>query len=251
MTDLSSAVGARPRAAQLTNMALALRTLIECHLAGDSSPRLSVFYGPSGFGKSVAAGFAAIRERAVYIEAKSVWGQLSLLEAIARELGIARMERTSPRLLDQIVTTLNAHPVPLIIDEMDYLVRRQIVDLIRDIHDATSVGIMMIGMEALPTKLRAWEQFHNRILLFTAAEPASLDDGLLLRDHYCTKVAIADDLVAHIIQRCHGVTRRIVNNLKAAQRAALDDGMGAVDLAWWGDRPIMTGDVPSRRLAAA
>ncbi|WP_197432012.1 AAA family ATPase [Sphingomonas sp. CCH15-F11] len=231
-------------------MALALRTMADCHHAGDDSPRLSVFYGPSGYGKSVAAAFTGVRTRAVYVEARSVWTQRSILEALARELGIARLERTAPRLLQQVVDQLASDPVPLIIDEMDYLVKRQAVDLIRDIHDATRVGIMMIGMESLPSKLRAWEQFHNRIIRFTPAQPASVDDACKLRDHYCAHVAVADDLVELIVDRCHGVTRRIVNNLKTVEREALDEGVGAVDRAWWGGRAIITGDVPTRKVAA-
>ncbi|MCH4893401.1 AAA family ATPase [Sphingomonas sp. SFZ2018-12] len=236
--------------AQLTNMSLALRTMARCHNAGDNSPRLSVLFGPSGYGKSVAAAFTAVRTRAVYVEAKSVWTQRSILEAIAKELGIARLERTAPGLFQQIVDHLIANPSPLIIDEMDYLVKRQAVDLIRDIHDATRVGIMMIGMESLPSKLRAWEQFHNRIVEFTQAQPASVEDGTKLRDHYCTAVQVADDLVELIVDRCHGVTRRIVNNLKAVEREALEEGIGAVDRDWWGGRAIVTGDVPTRRLVA-
>lgn len=233
--------------AQLTNMALALQTLVDCVEAGDNSPRLGLFYGFSGYGKSVGAAFAGARTGAAYIEAKSIWTQRTLLEAIAEELGIARLDRTAPRMLRQIIEELNRSPRPLIIDEMDHLVKKQSVEIIRDIHDATSIAIMMIGEEALPGKLKEWERFDNRILIAQPAQPASEEDALKLRDHYCRRVAVADDLALMFRERCRAVTRRIVVNLQAAEREAAIDGEQRIDVRWWGNRPVRTGDIPTRR----
>jgi DNA transposition AAA+ family ATPase len=240
---------ARPAQAQLTNMSLALRTLLDCREAPEGSPRLGLFYGFSGYGKSVAAAFCAGRVEAAFIEAKSVWGQRSILEAIARELGIARIERTNPKILQQIIDALLREPRPLIIDEMDHLVKKQSVEVIRDIHDGAGIAIMMIGEESLPAKLREWERFDNRILVATPAQPASFEDGCKLRDHYCHRVAIADDLVSFFVERTKGVTRRVVTNLQTAQRVALEEGAEEIDRAWWGTRPVMTGETPLRRAA--
>jgi len=238
------------RSADLTNMSLALKTLLDVQDAGERSPRLAIFYGPSGYGKTVAAAFAAAHTGAAYIQARSIWTTRSLLEAIAEEIGIPNVARTSPKILAQIVQQLTIDDRPLIIDEMDYLVKRQAVEIIRDIHESTSIGIMMIGEEGLPQKLKEWERFHNRILVATAAQPASDDDALKLRDLYCTHARVSDELALHFRARCNGVTRRIVVNLKAAQRAAIDNGLDAIDLETWGGRAVMTGDVPARRRAA-
>lgn len=236
--------------AQLTNMRLALRTYLDCQEAGEGEPRFGLLYGPSGYGKSVASAFTASRTNAAYIEAKSVWTQRSILEAIAEELGIARLGRSAPHILEQIINELNRTPRGLLIDEMDYLVKKQFVEIIRDIHDATRIPILMIGEEALPAKLKEWERFHNRILVATPAQPSSLEDARKLRDHYCGRVDIADDLVERIAGLCHGVTRRIVVNLRNCQRVAMEEGTGAIDLAWWAGRPFQTADVPARRRAA-
>lgn len=237
--------------AQLTNMALAYQTMADCAAASENMPRLGVFYGPSGFGKSVGAAFTAARFDAGYVEAKSIWTQRSLLTALAEAVGIVRVEKTGPRILEQLIEHLNAHPRPVIIDEMDYLVKKQMVDIIRDIHDATSVAILMIGEEALPSKLKEWERFDNRILAHTPAQPASDADALKLRDHYCRRVQVADDLVLEIARTCGGVTRRIVTNLERAQNLAVDDGTLAIDLAWWGKRRIENGALPIRRSVGA
>jgi DNA transposition AAA+ family ATPase len=245
------ALGDRPSAgfAQLTNMGLGLRTYLDCAEARPGLPRIGTLHGPSGYGKSVAMAYTAQKTGALYVEAKSIWTQRSLLEAIAAELGIVAFERSAPRILQQIIDQLNADPRGLIIDEMDHLVRKQHVEIIRDIHDATSAPILLVGEEALPSKLRSWERFHNRILVFTAAQPASLDDALKLRAHYCPRIDIADDLVERIVRVCKGVTRRIVTNLIRAERCAIESGASEIDLGWWGDRPLDTGDAPIRRAA--
>jgi SpoVK/Ycf46/Vps4 family AAA+-type ATPase len=249
MTDLFSPRPVATEPAQLTNMRLGLATMLECQDAGDGSPRLGLFYGPSGYGKSVAAATVAARLGGAYVVAKSIWTQRSLLEAIAAELGITRLERTGPRLLEQIVDQLLREPQPLIIDEMDHLVKKQSVEIIRDIHDAARVPVLMIGEEALPAKLKAWERFDNRILIATPAQPSSIGDALLLRDFYCPRVAVADDLVAAIVDVTKGVTRRIVTNLQAVQAAATAEGLGSMDLQAWGDRRFRTGSLQTRRAA--
>lgn len=163
---------ARAGHAQLTNMSLALRTLLDCREAGNNAPRMGVFYGFSGYGKTVAAAFAAARTGAIYIHAQSIWTQRTFLETLAEEMGISRPEKTGPRILRQIIDQLNQSPCDIIIDEMDYLVQKRMVEIIRDIHDNTQVGVLMIGEEALPSKLKEWERFDNRILVATAAQPA-------------------------------------------------------------------------------
>lgn len=239
-----------PGKAHLTNMTLCLRTLLDCRESENPSARMGLFYGFSGYGKTVAAAFASARTGAIYIHAQRIWTQKSLLEAIAEALGIARLERTATGIFRQIIQQLALTPVDIIIDEMDYLADKGLVEVIRDIHDNTSVAVLMIGEEALPTKLKRWERFDNRILVATAAQPCSLEDALKLRDHYCHRIRVADNLAEHFRQRCRGITRRIVNNLQAAQRQAALDGVTDVDLHWWGDRPIATGEVLPRRREA-
>ncbi len=105
--------------APLTNMGLALRTLMDCMAVGRESPRLGLLYGYSGYGKSVGAAFAAARTNATYVCAKSVWTQRTLLEGIAGSLGIMKLVRTAPGILDQVIEQLTIHPRPLVIHEMD------------------------------------------------------------------------------------------------------------------------------------
>lgn len=247
MTDLIDRGVHEP--AQLTNMRLGLSTMLDCQDAEEGSPRMGLFYGPSGYGKSVAAATIAARLNGAYVVAKSIWSQRSLLEAIATEVGITSLARTGPRLLDQIVQQLLDEPQPLVIDEMDHLVTKRSVEIIRDIHDNARVPVLMIGEEALPAKLKAWERFDNRILVATPAQPATIADARLLRSYYCQKVEIADDLLEAILKATQGITRRLVTNLQKVQTEAIAAGSSSFDLADWGDRRFRTGQVITRKAA--
>ena len=189
------------------------------------------------------------QRKSTYIQAQELWTRKTLLEVLAEELGITRPSRTAANLLRQIIDQLKVRPVDLIIDEMDYLANKGLVNTLRDIHDGTRVAILMIGEEALPAKLKAWERFGNRIVSTTAALPATYDDAIKLRNHYCHRIVIADDLAELFRLRCKGVTRRIVNNLQMAQKVAAGEGVANINAEWWGNRPIRTGDIVTRKAA--
>lgn len=238
--------GRRPPA-QLTNMRLAMQTMMQIHEAPIGVPRIGVLHGFSGYGKTVAAAHVASYMDALFVTADPVWTQRAMLEAIGRELGITRLERSAPRLLTQIIDQLASDRRPLIIDETDYIVDRDWIEIIRAVHDKAQIPVLLIGEESLPAKLKKRERFDNRILVATPAEPATLEDAILLRDHYCLSARIADDLVAAIVAACKGVTRRIVVNLQAVQARALQQGRDTINLDAWGDAPFMTGQIQTRR----
>lgn len=245
MTDDIPAV--RPGNAQLTNMAIAVKAALDVQAAAHLSSRIALFYGPSGYGKTVASAYVAAQLGGVYIRPHSVWTSLTLVRNLAAEVGIAKTARTVPDILGQIIDELRANPRLLIFDEMEFLVKRQLVEIIRDVLDETAVPVMMIGEETLPGKLKEWERVDNRILVRAPAQPASEADALKLRDHYCPRLTVGDDLALHFRDACKGITRRIVVNLMEAQRVAIDEGADTMTLAAWGNRHIENGHVPARR----
>jgi SpoVK/Ycf46/Vps4 family AAA+-type ATPase len=236
------------RLAQTRNMQLALDTMFAIITAPFGVPRMATFSGPSGWGKTVACSHVAAVTDAIYIEVRSTWTTKTFLEELARELGISHRARTAADIQKQICERLSKSPCPLIIDEMDYLASERPIGAVRDIYESTAIPILMVGEENLPAKLKTWERFDNRILKSTLAEPANIADGRMLRDLYAGKVSIADDLIDHFVRSCHGVTRRIMANLQEASRVAVDEleGGTAIDLAAWGNRQVMNGDLPRR-----
>lgn len=213
-------------------------------------PGMVVFYGPSGFGKSTAAAFVANRTRAYYVECRSTWTRRATLTAILHEMGIAapgggRIYEMSDAICEQLVKSER----PLIVDEMDHLVDKSAVELIRDLYEGSRAPILLIGEERLPKKLEKWERFHGRILDFVPAQPADLEDARHLSRLYCDGVTIEEDLLKRIHHLAHGSARRICVNLERVRAVAASSGLKRIGLSAWGERELYTGEAPARRIA--
>jgi DNA transposition AAA+ family ATPase len=210
-------------------------------------PGLAVVHGPSGYGKTVAATYAANKYQAYYISCKSTWTKKAMLLAIAKEMSICP-SKTMYEIVDQIAEQLVLSGRMLIIDEFDYAVDKNMVDVIRDIYQASEAPIILIGEEKLPKKLEKFERFHNRILSWIPAEPANFEDAQKLRDFYCDKVRVDDELLKKVLNVVDGRIRRICVNLSYIQDEALNNGKSEATIEWWGNRKFFTGSAPVRRL---
>lgn len=233
--------------AEINNMALCDVALERALSRSANLPGLVCFYGPSGWGKSFSANHIANRRRAYYVQAKSVWSKKHTLAAILREMGVTPAG-TIADMADQVAEQLAASGRPLIVDEMDHLVDRNAVELIRDLYEASRAPILLIGEERLPQKLKKWERFHGRVLAWVPAQPVTVDDARKLQPLYCPQVAVAEDLLERLVELAHGSVRRVCVNLEHIQETALTSGLDAVDLAAWGRRELYTGEAPSRRV---
>ncbi len=247
-------LGNGPTAAT-TNVAICMRAAERAISRPAHLPGITAFYGPSGYGKSMGAAFAATKYRAYYVELKESWTAKAFLQKTLQVMRVTP-ERTVYQMADQASEQLalaqnGDRPRPLIIDEFDYAIKKGYVDVVRDLYEASGgAPILLIGEEMLEGKLRKWERMHNRILDWFPAQPATIADVRRLADMYCPKTKVADDLLERLLQATRGVTRRICVNLDrvaefaAANPAADDKG---VTLAQWGNRDIYTGEALRRR----
>jgi predicted ArsR family transcriptional regulator len=64
----------------------------------------------------------------------------------------------------------------------------------------------------------------------------TLDDAHQLKGIYSPDVAIADDLLTHVVEIAHGSVRRLCVNLVNIQEHAMLHGLDAIDRANWGRR---------------
>ncbi|MFD1342913.1 AAA family ATPase [Litorisediminicola beolgyonensis] len=193
-------------------------------------PGMGCFYGPSGFGKSMAGIYCANQLDAVLVQCESVWSQKALCEAIIRELGLTP-ERVVYRMVAQIQQALAVRNAPLIIDEADFLVKKKMVEVLRDIYEKSFVPVILIGEEALPSKLREWERINSRMLERVAAQPIDDNDFDALARIRAPKIVLGDALKASIKQASQGSARLIVNNLDTVRIEAQRRGLSAIDLA--------------------
>ncbi|QOX79830.1 ATP-binding protein [Trichlorobacter lovleyi] len=209
-------------------------------------PGMAVLYGFSGFGKSTAAAFVANKMRAYYIECKSVWTKKALLENILKVMGITPAH-TVTSMLDQVCEQLARSGRPLIIDEMDHIVEKAAVEIVRDIYEGSKAPILLIGEERLPAKLVKWERFHGRIMEWTAAPAADVNDVKVLANFYCPGITIGDDLLSLIHTKAKGSVRRIATNLELIKDEAANQGTTTIGLKQWGKRDLYTGEAPQPR----
>jgi hypothetical protein len=232
--------------APLANVALCMSALNRTITRPAHLPGIVVFYGPSGYGKSTAATVATIRKDACYVQARSSWTRKAAHQAILKGLGV-NPAKTVAEMSDQVAEELALSKRPLIIDEVDYLVERGTIEIIRDIYEASQAPVMLIGEEGLPGKLKRWERFHGRVLDWCPAQPASLEDCKSLAKLHATKVAIHADLLAKVHEVAGGSVRRICVNVARIEDQALVVGREDMDLAAWGSRELYTGEAPARR----
>ncbi len=209
-------------------------------------PGIVTFSGPSGFGKSTAVASVAAKYGATYVEVRSVWTKKAFLEAVLLQLGI-QPAKTISAMTDQVSEELALSQRPLLIDEADNLVDRNLVELVRDIYEQSKAPIVLIGEEALPQKLRRWERFHGRVLRWAQAVPANMEDGRILAKHFVPAITIKDDLLEQIVNDAHGSVRRIVTNLDRIYDEAAGHEWAEVGLKEWGKRPLHSATPPQAR----
>ena len=233
--------------APLTNVALTMAALERTMNAPRHLSRQIVLYGPSGWGKTKSITYAANKLRGYHVRCFEVTTKKSLFVSILKEMGITPAA-TLPEMQDQITEELTASQRPLIIDEVDYLVKKGVIEVVRDIHDGSACSaIILVGEEKLPTNLLKWERFHRRVHEWVMAQPADFQDADQLRRLYIRPgLHVADDLLHDILAIARGSVGRIAENLEAVQTEALANGWTEVDRTAWGNRPLVAGKAPKR-----
>lgn len=233
--------------AALTNVGIITHAIMRTMKRPSHLPGLVVVHGNSGYGKTYAASYAAANLNAIYVAAKSTWTKKTYLLSILGEMGIVPA-KTIGEMMEQVCQQLAITNRPLIVDEFDYCVNSNgLLALTRDIYDGSLAPIVLIGEELLPAKLEREERFHNRILDWIAAQPASFEDAQKLRDLFCREVKIADNLLEKIADVSDGRVRRICVNLELVQDFALSQGIEKIDLSVWGSKEFYKCSAPARR----
>ena len=243
MTALYNSIAALPNVAALS------RLVEQVEHRGASLPGMACFYGPSGWGKSTAAAYAANAHDCHVVQMKSAWKAGKLVRAIAAELSI-KPAYTIGDIVDQIAESLARSGRTLMIDEADNAATNGMIEIIRDIYESSQVGVILIGEENLPQTLQRWERVHGRMLDWVAAKPGSAQDLDLLAPIYAPGITIEADLKAKVMAAAGQSIRRICVNLAAVKersRAIGQDRMTAADM---GKVVFFTGQAPAPRRIA-
>ena len=237
--------------APLANIGVMENALHRLANRGPGDPGMIVISGPSGYGKSMAAAWAKARHRAYYLQLDDFLTKKSLLIALCRVLGLNNGNTprgTAADLADMVAAQLNAARRPLIIDEFDFAVDKNLVMSVFSLYEKSKASIILVGEEALPAKLaRAeWEKFAGRVLDTFYAEAISLEDARTLARHKFPDFAFADDLLQHLVDISKGSVRRVNNNLGAIHNEGMSLGWDSCDRATWGERKLQRPEVKRR-----
>lgn len=236
--------------APLKNVAAVVSLIERIENRAPGLPGMATFFGFSGWGKTTGGIYAANKFQAVLVEVRSAWTAKKLCKSILTELGL-KPANTVADMLDQIAESLARSGRPLLIDEADHLVSRRIVQIVRDIHDASGATVILIGEELLPQKLREWERVHGRMLDWVAAQPADMGDLGHLAGIYCPGIVLGQELKQRLLKASTGSVRRISVNLARLNEFALTRGLQKLGAEDFDATRFFTGEAPTPRKGVA
>ena len=205
---------------------------------------IGVFYGYPGLGKTEASIYVRGKVRGVLVEMGHGWTPKHLLETILQQCGVAA-SGSVPKLQDTLIRYLADEERPLIIDEADKLMEKQMIEHIRTIQGVARCPVLLIGEEKLPQKLQRWEHTHDRVLEFVSAQPCDLEDARALSALFCP-VELEDELLDKIRREAQGRPRRMMNTFAAVAEFARNAGLTSLSIETY-EGPFHTGAAPAPR----
>jgi len=195
-------------------------------------PGMGLIYGQTGAGKTTATTWYVNKCNGVYVRAMSLWSPSSMMKAISKELDIAPVRSLSD-MADNIVIKLAETGRPLFLDEADYLLdQKRMVEALRDLHDLSTVPVILIGMAGIQRKIQMRKQVSGRLAQWIEFRPCDLEDVRMLASGLC-EVDVADDLVANLHTKTHGLARNIVVGLSRIEERGKRKGKDSMALADW------------------
>lgn len=203
-------------------------------------PGMALIYGYTGAGKTFAVTQMMTRFRGVFVRAWSTWTPNAMLANITRELGGEASRWTSP-MVDFVVKQLVIQERPLFVDEVNHIdANRQMMHLLRDIHDTTGVPVVMISEETTPRKISRYPQIAGRIYESVEFKALDMEDMHTLSDTIC-EVDVAEDLLAKLHRDTDGNMRMATDGLAKIERMAKTNGFNRVTVEQWGARKFVFG----------
>lgn len=125
-------------------------------------PKMALVYGGHGLGKSQTILWWATNNDAVYVRANQGMTSRWLLSDIAEELGEVPFWHTQET-FNLIEQNLKTNHKIIIIDEVDYLIEKNTIETLRDLHDRTGSPIVLVGMGMADKKITRYKHLEDRL----------------------------------------------------------------------------------------
>jgi len=224
----------RNEVAQVKNIRLVLQTVRELQQRAPGVPGMGLWWGKSGFGKTTAAAWLVNQVHGIYLRAVETWTPHAMLSAFMNELGAAPMSRSNP-MLTFIVESVRVSGRPVFIDEADYVVKKGMLNTLRDLHDLSTVPVILIGMQDFRQKVTHREQLTGRIARWTEFCPADFKDACELAKTVC-EVEVGRDLLERLHRDTSGSMRGMTVGLSHIENFGKRTGKSPVTSKDWGSR---------------
>lgn len=143
-----------------------------------TAPRIGLGYGSFGLGKTHSLERITFKKNAILLRASQTWSKKQLLEKLCTELAID-IGGGSGRMYDRVVEELRRNPRILIIDEVDALLHGDkigVLEMLRDIHDETTIVLYYIGMEEANAKLKRHRHYYSRVTELVEVKTVCYED---------------------------------------------------------------------------
>lgn len=162
-------------------------------------PKMALVYGEHGLGKSQTIQWWADKNDSVYVRATQGMTSRWLLSEIVEELG----EEAYWHLQDNfelIENILKENPRVVIVDEIDYLIEKSIIETLRDLHDKTGCPMVLVGMGTADKKIARYPHLMDRIYKILKFEKFNSDDVKEILTEL-TDLKIKDDAIEYLATR--------------------------------------------------
>ena len=185
-------------------------------------------FGPPGTGKTEVGMWYAAQNDVPYIRAKDITSRRGLLSNIVAELGEAPAY-SSDSLFDQAVEQLLERPRAILIDEVDYLVRGGMIEILRDLNDITNVPVVMMGMEHADKKIKRFRHLYDRISAVVHFELFGDLEIADLAGQIC-EAELTPSAISYIHRQSQGKLRLITTWMSRAEQIAKLNDLQRVDM---------------------
>lgn len=125
-------------------------------------PKIVLVFGEYGLGKSETIKWWTFKNDCIYVRANQGMTSRWLLSEMAEELGEEAFWHIQDT-FNLVEQKLKQNPKPLIIDEVDYLVTNNVIEILRDLHDRTGCPMILVGMVNIDKKLSRYPHLKDRI----------------------------------------------------------------------------------------
>lgn len=193
---------------------------------------MTVITGQAGIGKTFSLRkFQETHQNVHYIYTNQMTSTRALLNEFARGVRVSVQNRADV-VLRHLIEKITHSMRIFIIDEAHKLNYRTI-ELVREIHDQTEVGVVLSGDVTLIMRItgqdqnrtdRTFDQLYSRVQRFSEIEPFNLEEtGKII-------ATVFDDLSESVIRRIYektgGIGRRINFLVKAIQENGFKENIG-------------------------